>query len=196
MKIVGGELGGRRFAGPSGSATRPTSERVREALASALEARGAIRGARVLDLYAGTGALGFEALSRGAERALLIDRDKRVVAALSKSAKELGIEGRVKAVGLDLQRDPEKVAKKLVELGDGFDLVFADPPYADIDEVPPLIDALIDSGLIGEDCFVVIEHAKRQPPKSLGRLASLTDYKYGDTAIVLAKPAGPGDDSE
>ena len=76
MRIVGGSLGGRRFSGPPGDATRPTSERVREAIASALDARGWIEGAVVLDLFAGTGALAFEALSRGADRAFLVERSR------------------------------------------------------------------------------------------------------------------------
>ena len=194
LKIVGGELGGRRFAGPSGTTTRPTSERVREALASALEARGAIRGARVLDLYAGTGALAFEAISRGAECALLIDRDKRAVTAFAKSAKELGIATRIKTACLDLKTDPRQIAKKLLGLAEGFDLVFADPPYADIDHVAPLIDAMIEEGLLDEDAFVVIEHAKRQAPKTLGRLALIAEYTYGDSAIALARPTLSGDD--
>ena len=193
MRIVGGALGGRRFAGPSGKGTRPTSERVREALASALEARGLLRGARVLDLFAGTGALAFEALSRGATRALLVDVDRRLVRDLEASAHELGLHDRVRAVALDLGGAPATVAEKLSRFGDAFDLVFADPPYTDIDRVPPLLDALLARNMITADTVVVLEHATRQPPRSLGRLASFADYQYGDTSIVLARPALLGD---
>ncbi|MBP7683736.1 MAG: RsmD family RNA methyltransferase, partial [Deltaproteobacteria bacterium] len=91
MRIVGGTLGGRRFDGPPSDLTRPTSERVREALASALDARDAIRDVRVLDLFAGTGALAFEALSRGATDACLVERDPRVVKAAQQSIAALGL---------------------------------------------------------------------------------------------------------
>jgi len=193
MRIVGGEPGGRRFAGPSGKGTRPTSERVREALASALEARDLVRGARVLDLYAGTGALAFEALSRGAARAILVDVDRRLVRDLEKSARELGLSDRARSVALDLGGTPGTVAERLARLADGFDLVFADPPYADVDRVPPLLGALAELGLITQDTVIVLEHATKQPPRSLGGLASFADYQYGDTSVLLARPLPLGD---
>ena len=86
MRIVGGRLSGRRFGAPGGRGTRPTSDRAREALGSALESRGAFDDAHVLDLFAGTGALGFEALSRGASDAVMVDCDPRVVRQIKQSA--------------------------------------------------------------------------------------------------------------
>lgn len=188
MRIVGGELGGRRFDGPPSDLTRPTSERVREALASALDARDAVRGARVLDLFAGTGALAFEALSRGAEHATLVERDPRVVKAAVHSAKALGLDQRTVVLRADLGAALPTLERscfpKLSARGP-FTLVFADPPYADIAVVPPLLDALVERGLIAPDALVVLEHRHAQPPGPCARLASQTVYRYGDTGVRL-----------
>jgi 16S rRNA (guanine966-N2)-methyltransferase len=102
MRIVGGTLGGRRIAPPSGNLTRPTSERVREALASALEARDAIADARVLDLYAGTGALGFEMLSRGAAKLVCVERDARMAEHIRRGAQSLDVSGQVEVLREDV----------------------------------------------------------------------------------------------
>ena len=91
MRVIGGQLAGRRFGAPSGRGTRPTSDRVREALSSALESRGAFGDAVVLDLFAGTGALSFEALSRGAASAVLVDRDSRAIRELHEAEAQGGI---------------------------------------------------------------------------------------------------------
>ncbi|HQW72588.1 MAG TPA: RsmD family RNA methyltransferase, partial [Ornithinibacter sp.] len=89
-RIIAGTLGGRTLRTPPGSGTRPTSDRVREALFSALDARGAVAGARVLDLYAGSGALGLEAASRGAESVLLVESDRRAADVIAGNVRELG----------------------------------------------------------------------------------------------------------
>ena len=187
MRIVGGRLGGRRFAGPSGSGTRPTSERVREALASALVARGAVEGAHVLDLFAGTGALGFEMLSRGAARLVAVDASRRVVRALERSASELGVSDDVRAVALDLLGDPAAVAARLGEIGGGepFSLVMADPPYAEVADVPDLLRALRAADVLTTDALFVLEHATRAAPELGPGLASIKQYQYGDTSIQL-----------
>lgn len=187
MRIVGGTLSGRRFAGPTGSGTRPTSERVREGLSSALDSRDLFHGRRVLDLFAGTGALAFEALSREATSAVLVDRDRQLVKALDKSAAELGLRERCHTVALDLLG--RGAARKLRERCDGsFGLVFVDPPYAKIEQIPPLLDALLDEGVIDASAAIVIEHAKRLAPSDLGKLALTASYKYGDTVVLLTTP--------
>ncbi len=106
MRIVGGRFSGRRFGAPSGKGTRPTSDRVREALGSALQSRHAFDGAHVLDLFAGTGALSFEALSRGAAEALLIDRDLQAIQEIQRSAHALGVEDQARALKIDLGGNP------------------------------------------------------------------------------------------
>jgi len=201
MRIIGGALGGRLFRGPPPSATRPTADRVREAIASALMARSAIEGARVLDLYAGTGAFAFEALSRGAERAVCVEREKRVAAAIETSATELGLRARVEVIvgalgvspraedrrGRAQSSGPLEQRLRRAAGSDPFDLVFADPPYADIDDVPPLLQRLAALGVIARGALVVLEHATKQPPKSATFLATEAAYRYGDTAVLFAR---------
>lgn len=182
MRIVGGTLSGRRFRGPPGDATRPTSERVREAIASALEARGALEGAVVLDLFAGTGALAFEALSRGAARAVLVERDRRVAAAIARSAEELGLDARSEVVVADLETAP---ARWIPRLAGRFDLVFCDPPYARVDRALELLTALLDAGAMAADVTIVLEHGPRDAPVIPRGFEALRSYRYGDTAVLL-----------
>ena len=190
MRIIGGALGGRRFRGPPPGATRPTADRVREAVASALEARGAIAGARVLDLYAGTGAFAFEALSRGAEHACCVEQDKRVAASLDTSATELGLRSRIDvivgALGARMAAPLESRLRRAAGTT-GFDLVFVDPPYAAVDEVPALLLRLATSGVLSPDALVVLEHATKQPPTASTFLATEATYRYGDTAVLFAR---------
>ncbi|MGF1465385.1 MAG: RsmD family RNA methyltransferase [Sandaracinaceae bacterium] len=182
MRIVGGALASRRFAGPGSDRTRPTSERVREALASALEARDAIVDAVVLDLFAGTGALGFEALSRGAARAVLVDRDRRAAAMIRASAADLGLEDRVTVLAADLERG---LPARAMSAGP-FTLVFADPPYARTARAVELLGVLAVGGVLARDATVVLEHARELTPELGPALAGdLTTYRYGDTCVTV-----------
>jgi 16S rRNA (guanine966-N2)-methyltransferase len=183
MRIVGGALSGRRFSGPPGDATRPTAERVREAIASALDARGGIDGRVVLDLWAGTGALAFEALSRGALRATCVEKDRRVAKALAASAEELGLEQRVRVLALAA---PSRALDDALS-GDTFGLVFADPPYADVAKVVPMLVALSDAGRVADGALVVVEHAHKAPPETSERLPIVATYRYGDTGVTLLR---------
>ena len=166
--------------------TRPTSERVREALGSALHARDLIEGRRVLDLFAGTGAMAFELLSRGAREAVLVESDRRAVQALRASAEALGLDDRVVVVrGDGFQRLPEGV----------FDLVFLDPPYSNVGRLGEVLRGLA-AGALGEDAAVVIEHLTREPPPPPDRetgLACVATYKYGDTSLTLLQRDSPTD---
>lgn len=190
MRIIGGALGGRRFRGPPPGATRPTSDRVREAVASALEARGAIEGASVLDLYAGTGALAFEALSRGAVRATCVERDRRVAASLEACATELGLRARVDlivaAVGPRLAA-PLASRLRRAAGAEGFGLVFVDAPYADVDDVPLLLARLAALRVLSADALVVLEHATKHPPGNSTLFATDAAYRYGDTTVLFGR---------
>lgn len=193
MRIVGGELSGRVFSGPGGDRTRPTSERVREGLFSALEARGAIEGARVLDAYAGTAALAFEALSRGAASALSVERDARNIKAISSDARSLGLSARHRALALDLDRALDRLGTE------SFDLVFCDPPWADLTRAVEVLKRLVASRLAPSG-LVVLVHAARDRHPDIGGLAIDADYRYGDTAAVLYTAAPtplvpPGEDT-
>lgn len=182
MRIIAGELRGRRISAPRGMAVRPTSDRVREALFSLLEARHGIDGGVVLDLFAGSGALGLEALSRGASRAVLVDRARRCCRSIADNARRLGVEQRVRIVcaparaALErLQRDAER-----------FDLALLDPPYAHGDAAWPLIDKLATGGLLRADALVVVEHRRSvTPPTGCADLAVERSRAYGDTTLTL-----------
>jgi 16S rRNA (guanine966-N2)-methyltransferase len=176
-RIVAGAAGGRRLVVPK-RGTRPTSDRVREALFSAVEAALDLDGARVLDLYAGTGALGLEALSRGAAAAVLVESDPGAVAVLRRNVAEVGLPGAVVR--------PGRVSAVLAEPPDEpFDLVLADPPYA-VDPAPDLV-ALAGNGWVGPGTLVVVERARRSgppewpPPMVAGRVR-----RYGDTELHWA----------
>lgn len=182
MRIVGGKLSGRRFAGPPGDRTRPTSERVREAVASALEARGAIEGAVVLDLWAGTGALAFEALSRGAERAVLVEVDRRVSGSIERAAAELELGAQARVIQTDLERPIEGWIGRAAG---PFDLVFCDPPYDRVERVGEVLGALAAAGSLAADAWVVVEHASRDAVELPAGFSEIRTYRYGDTSVLL-----------
>ena len=184
MRIIGGRLKGRRFGAPPGRGTRPTSDRVREALGSALDARGAFEGATVLDLYAGSGALSFEALSRGAHQALLVDREPRALREIKSSAASLGLGDQVDTLRADLS-SPETAVSRIAARNRGFDLVFADAPYEEVRNVGPLLEALVGSSLLDVGAFVVVEHPRTYDWQWTKGLASEADYRYGQTKISV-----------
>jgi 16S rRNA (guanine966-N2)-methyltransferase len=185
MRVIGGALSGRRFGAPSGRGTRPTSDRVREALGSALESRGAFVDARVLDLFAGTGALSFEALSRGAARAVAVDGEPRAIRELRRSASQLGVEESITVMRLDLLGDPALAVRKLPEVNGGFSLVFCDAPYSNIQSVPVLLVELIRQGRLAPHAWIVIERPASCDWSWPNALARDADYRYGQTGISL-----------
>ena len=176
MRITGGQYRSRALKAPKGSLTRPTSDRVREALFSILGPRAAAR--RVLDLYAGTGALGLEALSRGAESVVFVERAKEALAALEANVEALGVRGRVRVVALPAER-----AARNLE-GDRFDLVFADPPYADVKSGAALraLESLVVPRLEA-GALLVLEHASRDPSPAIAGLQKDEERTYGDTTL-------------
>jgi 16S rRNA (guanine966-N2)-methyltransferase len=170
VRIVAGEYGGRRLHAPRGTRTRPTADRVREALFSML---GDVSGARVLDLYAGSGALGIEALSRGAAEAVFVERDPRAVAAIRRNLDALGLADTV------VRQD----ALRFVARAEGtFDLVFCDPPY---DSVPRIAGPLAERlpALLAEGARIVTESDKLTPLEL--PLPLVSERTYGDTRIAI-----------
>jgi 16S rRNA (guanine966-N2)-methyltransferase len=186
MRITGGIHKSRTLAAPSGTATRPTTDRVREALFSILGAAGAIDGARVLDLYAGTGALGLEALSRGAAHATLVESSRNALSALRANVKALGLEERTHVAALDVGR----AAQRLAEM-DPFDIVFADPPWALVDtgDASRALANIVAAGVLRAGALVVLEHAARSVPPSIAGLALDETRRYGDTTLTIFKTA-------
>ena len=173
MRVIAGRLGGRRLTAPRGLDTRPTSDRVREALFSAL---GDVSGARALDLYAGTGALGIEALSRGAAHATFVESARPALAALRANLGALGLASSTRVVALP-------VARAAAALPGPFDLVFADPPYAALAEVPVALTAL--AAAIAPGARVVVEHASRDPAPEIAGLTPRPSRAYGDTTVTI-----------
>lgn len=185
MRVIGGKLSGRRFGATRGLATRPTTDRVREALASALQSRGAFEGAIVLDLFAGTGALGFEALSRGASMLVAVDDDARVIRQLQRSADELGLESATRVVRLNLLGDAPSVIRKIPEAERGFDLVFVDAPYAVIDRIPALLEQLVAQGRVLPGAWIAVERPATHDWRWPNGLAPDAEYRYGQIGISL-----------
>lgn len=185
---MGGVLSGRRFRAPTGDQTRPTTDRVREAVGSVLESRAALHDAVVLDLFSGTGAYAFEALSRGGARAVLVEKDSKVSELSRKNAAGLGLGTRVETVVCDLLREGQAATGRIARALGGAQatLVFCDPPYELVDRLPACFEALLAANLIAPDAFVVVEAATRNPPPQLP-LVSISSYRYGDTQIWLAR---------
>ncbi len=156
-RIIAGAHGGRRLTAPPGAQTRPTSDRVREAFFSALDTMAELDGARFADLYAGSGAVGLEALSRGASFALLVEADARAARVIRDNIVTLGVGARARLV-------TGKVSQVLAAPPEGgaFDVVFADPPYTlPDDELAEMQRALVGNGWLAEDAVVVIERSTR-----------------------------------
>ena len=186
MRIVGGRLSGRRLKVSVAKTTRPTAEKVREGLSSALQSRNAIEGARLLELYAGTGAVSFEMLSRGASFALAIDNNRRAISDISANAEMLDLRSQLKALVVDLNNDRSKLLRVCTEHGP-FDLVFADPPYAETADAVTLLQVLVTRAVLSPDCMIAIEHATRQP-LDLPDFDVESEYRYGDTHVTLIRP--------
>ncbi|WP_418058388.1 16S rRNA (guanine(966)-N(2))-methyltransferase RsmD [Pimelobacter simplex] len=187
-RIIAGAAGGRRLQTPKGDQTRPTSDRVREALFSAVEAwAGSLQGLRVLDLYAGSGALGLEAWSRGAAAVTLVESDRRTADLVRANARSIGCDA--------AQVLARPVAAVLAEApaGEPYDLVVADPPYPLTDEaVAADLAALAAHGWLAPDALVIVERSRRSPaplwPSALVPLAGKRGQrKYGETTLWLAE---------
>jgi 16S rRNA (guanine(966)-N(2))-methyltransferase RsmD len=175
VRIVAGAYRGRRIDAPRGRSTRPTSDRVREALFSIL-GEAAVGGARVLDLFAGSGALGIEALSRGAAGAVFVDSDERAVAAIRGNLAALGIDARVH------RRDALSWLESAARGEEAFDLVFADPPYSSAPRTGRLLSELLPP-LLTDTSLTVTESDKRDP--LLLELPLVDERTYGDTRIAI-----------
>jgi 16S rRNA (guanine966-N2)-methyltransferase len=183
-RIIAGAHGGRRIAAPTGSQTRPTSDRVREALFSSLSTLINIDGARFADLYAGSGAVGLEALSRGATFALLVEAEAKAariirdnIVALRAGAAARLVTGRVAQV---IATPPE---------GGPFDVIFADPPYAlSDDELAEMQRGLVDNGWLAPDAVLAIERSTRAVPKGstltwVDGITAERSRRYGETTL-------------
>jgi 16S rRNA (guanine966-N2)-methyltransferase len=178
-RIVAGVLGGRRLVTPPGRGTRPTSDRVREALFSSLETMLDLDGARVLDLYAGSGAVGLEAASRGASHVLLVESDPRAVRIARDNVATLGVGDRVRV-------SPAKVEQVVAGRPDQpYDLVFADPPYSmPAAVIDAMLAGLAEHGWLAEGAVVVVERSSRDAPVAwVPGITAERGRRYGETTL-------------
>ena len=171
MRVVSGELRGRRIESPPGDATRPTTDKVREAVFNALGSLDAVAGARVLDLFAGTGAMGIEALSRGAASCSFVENDRGALAVLRNNIDTLGLGDRATVVAADAHSACRGT----------WDVVIADPPYAETDW----------SGLLdGLRCSIAVVESGR-PIGPVPGWETLREKRYGRTHVAFLRPAAP-----
>jgi len=184
MRIIAGEHRGRTIAAPPGLTTRPTPDRVRGALFSALESRlggpGSLEGVRVLDLFAGSGALGLEALSRGAASAVFVERDRQALAALQANLAALGLQAQARVVGEDVVH----ALPSLAAGGERFDAVLMDPPYGD-PEAAEALRALAGGTLLRAGGVIVFEHAASEAPPEDSLLQRERTRAYGTVALTV-----------
>jgi len=170
MRVVAGDLGGRRLVAPDGTSTRPTTDRVREAIFNSLGSAGLLDGALVADLFAGSGAIGIEALSRGAERCVFVERDRAALRALDENLDNLELRDRSKVMSSDAVSSASTIDA---------DIVFADPPY-DFDDWATLLGRL--------DVPLVVAESGSEIPAPTGWTATRTK-KYGRTRVTFLERA-------
>ncbi|MEV0593956.1 RsmD family RNA methyltransferase [Nonomuraea cavernae] len=205
-RIIAGTAGGRRLVVPPGRGTRPTSDRAREGIFLTLDSLQGLTGARVMDLYAGSGAVGLEALSRGAAHALLVESDPKAIRTIRANVRTLGLDGaQVVADRVErlLGRPPgeprpdgaggdRSLGRSPDQGGEAYDIVFADPPYAVSDEeVTRVLESLRDHGWLAEGALVAFERETRGKP-----LVWPEGYveervrRYGEASVWYGRAAG------
>ncbi len=186
MRVITGEARGHTLKGPASDATRPTSDKVRGAIFSMLNSMVCLEGARVLDLYAGTGALGIEALSRGAAHADLVDHDRAACRVIGQNLEhtKLAHLATVHCIAV------EKITATPFTRAGEYDIILVDPPYGDA-RVWPALEKLAAVLPVSRDAVLVLEHSKRvTPPARLGALDLLRTRRYGDTCVSLYRAQG------
>lgn len=177
MRVTGGSLRSRHVHAPRGRAVRPTPGRVREALFSILGER--VVGARVLDLFAGTGALGFEALSRGAASVTFVEAHRPTAAAIERAAGSFAVADKVDVLALSAEKAPRVLRGR-------YDLVFADPPYAQ-GFPSALFTGLAGAGVVDRETAIVFEHSGRAEAPALSGFAVTRTERYGDVALSFLR---------
>jgi 16S rRNA (guanine966-N2)-methyltransferase len=177
MRVIAGELGGRKLKSIDRPGLRPTTDRVRESIFNMLSARIDFEGIAVLDLFAGTGALGIEAISRGAARAIFVEQDRRSVAVITENLRTLGIERRADVA-------PTDVLRYLASTDKQFDLILADPPYAAA-LFDRLVDEIFSRDRLSPDGLFVLEHSSAMRPASPDGAEVIVEMVFGDTGVTV-----------
>ncbi len=185
LRIVAGAHRGRTLVAPKGHSTRPTADRVRQAVFNILEHAAwapALVGARVADLFAGSGALGLEALSRGAASCVFVDRDPAARTAIAANVAALRVDARCEVVGIDATRLPKRREAAQV------DLVFLDPPYAE-GLVPPALISLAESGWLTPGALAVVEIGAREASPTATGYTILDERVWGAAKVIFYIPS-------
>ena len=183
MRIISGDARGRTLVAPAGQKTRPTQDYVRESLFNILQFQ--VSGARVLDLFAGTGALALESISRGAAGAVLVDSDRAACEAIRKNIRSVQCGETCRLI----QRDYRQAIEEMAETGECFDLVFLDPPYR-MTETGEICRTLASRGLLQNGALILVEHRKGCPPQAGDLFCAEQIRKYGDTEITFIRYNG------
>ena len=179
MRVIGGKYRGRRLRAPAGQDVRPTSDRLRETLFNIIAPR--IEGSRFLDLCAGSGAVGIEAISRGAASVTFIDRSRRACSVIESNLAALGVTSNATIIN----RDAVGALKRMAEDSEKFDIIFFDPPYAS-EIYSQVMRGLSASHLLGPEALVITEHRAKSPPESeYGELRIYRQVKQGESAIAF-----------
>jgi len=179
MRVSGGKGRGRKLRVPAGARVRPTSDKVKQALFNIIGDR--VQGAAFLDLYAGAGGIGIEALSRGAGRAVFVDTSGDSADCIRQNLDNMGFAERAQVIHADVQAFLNKH-------GGTYDIVFLDPPYAM--DLGPLLEQIGDARIVKADSLVIAEHFKKQPsPERAGRFILDREKQYGDTVLAFYKLA-------
>lgn len=182
MRIIGGEYSGRKIIAPKGDTSRPTTDRTRESLFNIIGARPdfEIAGARVIDLFAGSGALGFEAMSRGASWCLFVETDANARGAIRDNIEALSLFGITRLH----RRSATDLGPKPAGVGPVFNLAFLDPPYRK-DLAGPAMTALHKDGWLAHNALCIVEQAKAEAPVSVDGFTEVDRRDYGDTQIGI-----------
>ena len=182
MRIIAGEMRGRTLYAPAGMDTRPTQDKVRESIFNIL--RFDVPDARVLDLFAGSGALALEAVSRGAQSAVAVDFSRAAIECIRRNVQAARAEDRVRILPMDYRRAIDQLASR----GERFDLVFLDPPYRMVN-TGEMAAQLYEKGLLDPECLVVIEHARDVAPVLPPPFEAADERTYGQTKVLFARIA-------
>ncbi len=179
MRVIAGKLRGRRLRTVASNAVRPTADRVKEAVFSMIGSRLDYDGGAVLDLYAGSGALGIEALSRGAQSCVFVERDRRAGAVLRTNLDACGLRGAARVVARGVAASLESLAQDGAE----FDLIVADPPYAT--DPMRVVDQVAAAAVLGEGGLLVVEHDRSRSMEGRGDLRLTLTRPYGKTSVTM-----------
>jgi len=186
MRVIAGKAKGHKLVTPSSDRVRPALDQVKEAIFNILFD---VNGLRVLDLFAGSGSIGVEALSRGASEAVFVEEWSKAVAAIKRNLKHTKLEESARVMG----KTVEKAIKILGGEGRPFDLIFVDPPYGK-DLVNPTLRALAASPLVSDNSRIIVEHHPKEPIEEISGLALTDTRKYGQTLVSFLMLGGKDDE--